>query len=118
MLIEVFRLENIGFSPKSFPKNNNNNRNSNNNNRNNNNNNMETTENQKEEISKINKNVDASKFIEAITEFVPTFFSPGGMLLKESEKKNNGSVLETIIQSENFFADHPNSFLSDETKNT
>ena len=79
---------------------------------------METTENQKEEISKINKNVDASKFIEAITEFVPTFFSPGGMLLKESEKKNNGSVLETIIQSENFFADHPNSFLSDETKNT
>jgi len=64
------------------------------------------------------KDLDASKLITAITEFIPTFFSSSGTVVKENLNKKKSNVFETLVQSENFFKDHPNSFLSDETKNT
>eukprot|EP00833_Pecoramyces_ruminatium_P006555 jgi/Orpsp1_1/1180587/evm.model.c7180000073989.1 len=54
----------------------------------------------------------------AITDFIPAFFSPGGVLSKENEEKNKLSVLEIIIQSEDFFKEHPDSFKNDESKNS
>ena len=38
--------------------------------------------------------------------------------MKENLNKKKSNVFETLVQSENFFKDHPNSFLSDETKTT
>jgi len=66
----------------------------------------------------ITQNSSASKLITAITDFIPAFFSPGGILVKENEGKSKPTVLETIIQSEDFFKEHPESFRSDESKNS
>jgi len=60
---------------------------------------------------------NASKLISAITDFIPAFFSPNGVLLKESENESKPNTLEAIIQSEEFFSSHPNSYQDDETKN-
>ena len=57
-----------------------------------------------------------SKLISAITDFIPAFFSPNGVLLKENEEKNKPNILEAIIQSEEFFKSHPNAYQDDESK--
>eukprot|EP00833_Pecoramyces_ruminatium_P008925 jgi/Orpsp1_1/1182957/evm.model.c7180000083281.1 len=64
------------------------------------------------------QNNSASKLITAITDFIPTFFSPGGVLQKENEENNKPSVLETVNQCEDFFKGHPDSFRDDESKNS
>jgi len=61
---------------------------------------------------------DTSKLITAITDFIPTFFSPNGVLQKENNEKNKPNILEIVVQSEDFFKDHPNSFKIDESKNS
>jgi len=57
-----------------------------------------------------------SRLISAITDFIPAFFSPNGVLLKENEEKNKPNILEAIIQSEEFFKSHPNAYQDDESK--
>ena len=59
---------------------------------------------------------NTSRLIAAITDFIPAFFSPNGVL-KENENENKPNTLEAIIQSEEFFSSHPNSYQDDETKN-
>jgi len=59
------------------------------------------------------KDLDTSKLITAITEFILTFFSSSGTVVKDNLNKKKPNVFETLVQSENFFKDHPNSFLSD-----
>jgi len=61
---------------------------------------------------------NATKLISAITDFIPTFFSSNGILLKENEKKEHPNVWEILIQSEEFFKDHPNTFKDDEYKSS
>ncbi|OUM57057.1 hypothetical protein PIROE2DRAFT_18070 [Piromyces sp. E2] len=65
-----------------------------------------------------NNNNTASKLLTAITDFLPALFSPGGILLKENEEKNKQGVLEIVIQCEDFFREHPDSFKEDEAKNS
>ena len=60
---------------------------------------------------------NASKFIRAITDFFPAFFSPNDVLLKESKNEGKPNTLEAIIQSEEFFSSHPNFYQDDEAKN-
>jgi len=61
---------------------------------------------------------DTSKLINAITDFIPTFFSSNGVLQKENYEKNKPNILEILIQSEDFFKEHPNTFKNDESKNS
>jgi len=60
---------------------------------------------------------NASKLITAIADFIPAFFSPNGVLQKENES-NKLNILEILIQSEDFFKEHPNSFQKDELKSS
>jgi len=62
------------------------------------------------------QDASTSKLISAITEFIPAFFSPNGVLFTENERKNKPNALEAIIQSEDFFKNHPNSYQNDESK--
>ena len=66
-------------------------------------------------ISK-NKPDETSKLISTITEYIPTFFSPNGILTQEKENENNLNMIEIISQCELFFHDHPNSFTAEESK--
>jgi len=66
----------------------------------------------------ITYNENASKLISAITDFIPAFFSPNGVLQKESDVKNQPSIREIIIHSEDFIKTHPNTFKDDESKNS
>jgi len=59
---------------------------------------------------------DTSKLISAITEYIPTFFSPNGVLTHGKEDEYNLNIVEIIGQCELFFHDHPSSFSSDENK--
>jgi len=61
---------------------------------------------------------NVTKFISTITDFIPTFFSPNGVLFKENEEKNKPDIFEILIQSESFFEEHPNSFQTDEEKSS
>ena len=58
-------------------------------------------------------NENESKLITASADFIPAFFSPNGVLKKENEN-NKPNILEILIQSEDFFKEHPNSFQKDE----
>eukprot|EP00833_Pecoramyces_ruminatium_P005613 jgi/Orpsp1_1/1179645/evm.model.c7180000070190.1 len=57
-----------------------------------------------------------SKLISTITEYIPTFFSPNGILTHEKEDDFGLNIVEIIGQCELFFSDHPNSFTSEENK--
>ena len=59
---------------------------------------------------------ESSKLISAITEYIPTFFSPNGLLTHEKEDEKNLNLNEILGQCELFFNDHPSSFVSDENK--
>jgi len=61
---------------------------------------------------------DTSKLISTITDLIPAFLSPNGILVKESENQEKPNIVEVLAQSEDFFADHPNSFLTDDNKNS
>jgi len=62
-------------------------------------------------------NENESKLITASADFIPAFFSPNGVLKKENEN-NKPNILEILIQSEDFFKEHPNSFQKDELKSS
>jgi len=59
---------------------------------------------------------ESSKLISAITEYIPTFFSPNGVLTHEKDTDVNLNILEIIGQCELFFNDHPHTFVTDENK--
>jgi len=59
---------------------------------------------------------ESDKLILAITEYIPTFFSPTGVLTHEKEEDKNLNITEIIGQCELFFNDHPNAFTTDENK--
>ena len=62
--------------------------------------------------------VESSKLITALTEFIPTFFSANGVLSKDLADNSKLNIRELLEQSESFFQDHPNSFSTDDSKNS
>ena len=59
---------------------------------------------------------ESEKLISTITEYIPTFFSPTGLLTHEKQEDTNLNITEIISQCELFFNDHPNTFTSEESK--
>jgi len=59
---------------------------------------------------------EATKLINALTDFIPTYLSPSGLLAKEKDKSGKPGIYETVIESENFFLEHPKSFTNDESR--
>lgn len=62
------------------------------------------------------KEAEASKLISAITEFIPTFFSPNGVLAR-NEDNTKLNLNELTEQCELFFDEHANSFPNDNFRN-
>ena len=59
-----------------------------------------------------------TKLISTITEFIPTFFAPNGILAENLHAKGNESLNlnELLCQCDKFIIDHPNSFTNDISK--
>jgi len=62
------------------------------------------------------KEAEASKLISVITEFIPTFFSPNGVLAR-NEDNTKLNLNELTEQYELFFDEYANSFPSDDFRN-
>jgi len=68
------------------------------------------------EENSISGSSSAARLISAITDFIPAYFAPNGVLQKGVDGKNKLRPFEVVIQSEDFFTDHPSSFKDDESK--
>eukprot|EP00833_Pecoramyces_ruminatium_P012447 jgi/Orpsp1_1/1186479/evm.model.d7180000050916.1 len=79
-------------------------------------NNIESTSNNNKDNPNNEVNNETSRLITTITEYIPTFFSPNGVLTQEKEEDYNLNIVEIIGQCELFFNDHPSSFTTDENK--
>lgn len=62
--------------------------------------NIEGTSNNNIENSKNEVNNETSKLIIAITEYIPTFFSPNCVLTQKKEKNYNKNIVKKIGQCE------------------